>query len=55
MAKNRYNSHTNLFQKTRLKNKNSKVTQDMTGIQKLWNKRADVVPIYAWYKCIVYQ
>ena len=45
MAKNRYNSHTNLFQKTRLKSKNSDVTQDTAVIQKLWNKKADVVPI----------
>ena len=45
MAKNRYNSHANLFQKTRLKNNNSEVTQDIAGIQKLWNKKADVVPI----------
>ena len=45
MAKNRYNSHTNLFQRTRLKNKNSEVTQDIASIQKLWNKKADAVPI----------
>ena len=45
MSKNRYNSHTNLFQKTRLKNKNTEVTQDITDIQKLQNKKADVVPI----------
>ena len=45
MAKNRYNSHTNLFQKTRLKSKNSDVTQDTAVIQKLWNKKADDVPI----------
>ena len=45
IAKNRYNSHTNLLQKTRLKNKNSEVTQDIADIQKLWNEKADVVPI----------
>ena len=45
MSKNRYNSHTNLFQKTRFKNKNSEVTEDIIDIQKLWNEKADVVPI----------
>ena len=45
MSKNRCNSHTNLFQKTRLKNKNSEVTEDIINIQKLWNEKADVVPI----------
>ena len=45
MAKNRYNSHTNLIQRTRLKNKNSEVTQDIADIQNLWYKKADVVPI----------
>ena len=45
MSKNRYNSHTNLFQKTRLKSKNSEVTEDIIDIQKLWNEKADVVPI----------
>ena len=45
IAKNRYNSHTSLLQKTRLKNKNSEVTQDIADIQKLWNEKADVVPI----------
>ena len=34
MAKNRYNSHTNLYQKLRLKNRNSKVTQDIACIEK---------------------
>ena len=45
MSKNRYNSHTNLLQKTRFKNKNSEVTEDIIDIQKLWNEKADVVPI----------
>ena len=45
MSKNRYNSHRNLFQKTRLKNKNSEVTEDIIDIQKLWNEKADNVPI----------
>ena len=45
MAKIRYNSHTNLLQKTRLKNKNYEVTQDIADIQKLWNKKPDVLPI----------
>ena len=45
MAKNRYNSHTNLYQKIRLKNRNSKVTQDIACIEKLQNKIADGVPI----------
>ena len=45
MAKNRYNSHTNLYQKIRLKNRNSKVTQDIACIEKLQNKIADSVPI----------
>ena len=45
MAKNRYNSHTNLIQRTRLKNKNSEVTQDIADIQNLWYKKADVLPI----------
>ena len=45
MCNNRYNSHTNLFQKTRLKNKNSEVTEDIIDIQKLWNEKADAVPI----------
>ena len=29
MSKNSYNSHRNLFQKTRLKNKNSEVTEEV--------------------------
>ena len=45
MAKNRYNSHTNLYQKIRLKSRNSKVTQDIACIEKLQNKIADGVPI----------
>ena len=45
MTKNRYNSHRSLFQKTRLKNKNSELTEDIIHIQKLWNEKADNVPI----------
>ena len=45
ISKNRYNSHRSLFQKTRLTNKNSEVTEDIIDIQKLWNEKADNVPI----------
>ena len=45
MSRSRHNSHRNLFQKTRLKNKNSEVTQNIIDIQKLWNEKADSVPI----------